>query len=712
MALRAAHIKHYRSIQATSVSPCAEFNVLIGKNNAGKSNILSAIELVFLHLQTGRVSGPLRVSRPQECFTDRDDTTSFQIGIEFDLPTETNEGLRKQLVKEAAHLERAVEQIKQHNTVYFVLEGASERNQSYLFVQYIGIGRLRSEGNNFVYDGIKLLSLTSGVAFELYKNVTSADSLRSDVRTIEEIRSGSNVPLRYVFDQVKSTGGRGLLGFPFGRSLGNELREQIESRAKSSSSLEEFQEGLAQVISETQEKVDAFEKREIDGEISAFAGGTRTQPVYAKWLMEQFGSTPLLHIRERKEPIGRQEAETFLQLKVRRKGPDKLLAIQATIRALLGVNVDAFQSERRGDSSAELDVDDFIVEANGAGIREALRLILDLELKPPKIVLIEEPEVHLHPGMARIVADYLRRRSRDIQVFLTTHSTDFVDAVSFQSVFLISRDAQNRTLCETVRADEGPAKISAELGLRYSTVFMYDRLAFVEGPSDEAVFREFASKLNIDLARSNVGFVHMMGVRNFAHYASEATMDLLSRRQIRIWFVADRDENDDQGVQRMIGRLGDRATLKVLERRELENYLLVPSAVKRFIEEKLRLACKDKVEVNLQQVQESLEKEAVALKEEVVRLRVERRLLTSVFLQTRATAGTIAERLERATAELSARAGRIDAETQAVKQELEQVWPQRALEIVPGSCYWKKSPRISESRIHLRRATRSAWLVS
>ncbi len=42
------------------------------------------------------------------------------------------------------------------------------------------------------------------------------------------------------------------------------------------------------------------------------------------------------------------------------------------------------------------------MEANGAGIREALRIILDLELERPAFALIEEPEVHLHPGLEKV----------------------------------------------------------------------------------------------------------------------------------------------------------------------------------------------------------------------------------------------------------------------------------------------------------------------
>jgi hypothetical protein len=78
----------------------------------------------------------------------------------------------------------------------------------------------------------------------------------------------------------------------------------------------------------------------------------------------------------------------------------------------------------------------------------------------------------------------------------------------------------------------------------------------------------------------------MGGASKFAHYAADATIELLSRRRIQMLFVVDRDEKDDSEIARMISKLGERATMLALRRREMENYLLVPSAVIDLIREK------------------------------------------------------------------------------------------------------------------------------
>jgi putative ATP-dependent endonuclease of the OLD family len=686
LGIRSVQIRGFRSIASSGLDKCGDLNILIGKNNAGKSNILGAIELVLLHLKQGRIAGSWPIARrPSSEFTDANVSTPLRIGVEFDLPRNINAELRERLTKEAPHLERSIEQIKAHDAIVFILAAAMDGDDGFLFVEQLAAGKLTSKGEDLAIEGsIRLLSVTKSVGLELYTNLMSARLLTADIESLQELSSERRLPYEFLLQQPKE---RRVSILPQYVRLRPELIRQLGPRVASASSREDIENGINQMIVETREKMHVIEKRETEGALAAFAGDSKSAPAYAEWLIEQFGSIPFLHIKERKEEIGRDEALTLLKLKTRRGGPERLETIQQTVRELLGVKLDAFEAETPAARSgaAEMDVDDFLIEANGAGIREALRIILDLELKNPKIVLIEEPEVHLHPGLSRVLAGYLREKSEEMQMFVTTHSTDFVDSVSFQYVFLVSRDARNRTSSQTVEAEEGALRIPAELGLRLSTVFMFDRLIFVEGPSDESVLRELAKKIQVDLTKANVGFVYMAGARNFAYFAAESTLELLSRRRIQMWFVTDRDENTDAETERMMERLGGRAKLKVLLKREIENYLLDGSAIVNFLEEKQRAGGISGPKPSREDVERVLTEQASGLREEVIRLRTERQLLTPVFLRTRTNIGTIEERIKNSITALGERLDKIEGVKSSITREIDESWAARALDYVPGT---------------------------
>lgn len=57
-------------------------------------------------------------------------------------------------------------------------------------------------------------------------------------------------------------------------------------------------------------------------------------------------------------------------------------------------------------------------------------LAILLNPTPPPVVCIEEPELGLHPDMIGPLADLLRSASEKMQLFVTTHSADLIDALS------------------------------------------------------------------------------------------------------------------------------------------------------------------------------------------------------------------------------------------------------------------------------------------
>src|SRR5437764_13310640 len=108
---------------------------------------------------------------------------------------------------------------------------------------------------------------------------------------------------------------------------------------------------------------------------------------------------------------------------------------------------------------------------------------------------------------------YLKHVSASCQVFATTHSTGFLDTSQLTNVYLVSKDGS--THVQLVTREEAETLVPKELGIRLSSLFMFDRLVFVEGQSDEDVIREWASILGVNLSQANVGFLPMHGVHNF-----------------------------------------------------------------------------------------------------------------------------------------------------------------------------------------------------
>ena len=92
----------------------------------------------------------------------------------------------------------------------------------------------------------------------------------------------------------------------------------------------------------------------------------------------------------------------------------------------LGQMVD--QNDKTYLTFKERDIDiELQLENMGAGILNVAHFLACLmELKENKILFIEEPELFLHPGLEKKLRDKFIRISDKIQIFITTHSREFV----------------------------------------------------------------------------------------------------------------------------------------------------------------------------------------------------------------------------------------------------------------------------------------------
>jgi len=316
---------------------------------------------------------------------------------------------------------------------------------------------------------------------------------------------------------------------------------------------------------------------------------------------------------------------------------------------------------------------------------------MDIEFQEPDLLLVEEPEIHLHPALETDMMRYLKKVSQSRQVFITTHSASFLDNAHIENIYLVTKaDSTSAHLLEQQQVEE---QVPMELGIRPSSLFIHDSLVFVESSTDEEILREWASKLGVNLSQSNVGFIKMGGARSFSYFAASSTLSFLANRQVKLWFLLDRDEKDDEDIAAIQDKLGDNAIARVLDKREIENYLLIPEVLRQQIAEKMVKTGTTDAPPSVERIEELLGEVADTLKEVTILKRVGKTICkpiyASVMQRSEELKDSSAE--EKLTEQIESWQNKIDDLKSSITTEVETeshalglIWNQSKLEIVPG----------------------------
>lgn len=221
----------------------------------------------------------------------------------------------------------------------------------------------------------------------------------------------------------------------------------------------------------------------------------------------------------------------------------------------------------------------------GGGIEQLLMVAtVLLTTGEDSALFIEEPESHLHAGAQRFLIERLFQGDR--QVFLTTHSPTFVNLSRPSSMYQV-RSSQRKTTIIRLEGPEMLGAMLADIGSRNSDVLLSNAVVFVEGPGDRDAFGALSKMLGVNLEELNVTVFPVGGGDQTDHKArvrSEVLAGISQKAPVPHLFVLDRDERSQAEVQKLQQTLG--AKVHLLQRRELENYLLVPRALLAAIREK------------------------------------------------------------------------------------------------------------------------------
>ncbi|MGQ3412054.1 ATP-dependent nuclease [Natrinema sp. LN54] len=190
-----------------------------------------------------------------------------------------------------------------------------------------------------------------------------------------------------------------------------------------------------------------------------------------------------------------------------------------------------------------------------AGSKEILTLITKIVLANghTDLLLVEEPELHLHPAAEKEILDLIVEEvegENGLQVLLSTHSSVFIHHLDVNNIYRINRQGDTEiepTDSKTIGAD------LRELGYEYAGMLQSEAVVIVEGVTDKIALEKIGPKYGIDFDECNIGVLVMDGSSRMVEH-SRPVARLLNIFNVPYLFVCDSDigrhfaDDDEQGI--------------------------------------------------------------------------------------------------------------------------------------------------------------------
>lgn len=221
----------------------------------------------------------------------------------------------------------------------------------------------------------------------------------------------------------------------------------------------------------------------------------------------------------------------------------------------------------------------------GFGMLQVIQLLTYLYLNKPQYLLIDEPDSHLHPHMQGILGTILQEIAKDIkaQIFIASHSPDFIDVFDSSNILLVDAGQNYRFLNEKEDMIDVLHKVGVHSISSVSRLLLAPHCFFVEDKYID-IYKAMDSICCWNIFNRKSCYRSIEGVNRFQTFNDlyHILHDILGR-QLKVFFVRDRDGL----LPKYLSKLKDHYSksgyknIFILERHEIENYLLDPSIIVR-----------------------------------------------------------------------------------------------------------------------------------
>ena len=177
----------------------------------------------------------------------------------------------------------------------------------------------------------------------------------------------------------------------------------------------------------------------------------------------------------------------------------------------------------------------------GLGLMNLVNLLINFKfyLKNKLFFFIEEPELFIFPGLQKKLRETFLEISKTNYVFITTHSPNFIGTSTENcSIYQIKKE-NNSTKVERI-SEENILEVFKELDLSLYDYILYDGIMFVEGLDDLNVFKIISD----EIFDPKFKIIQCYGKKNFRYYAEAEILHLLTESDLKYLFLLDLDRGN------------------------------------------------------------------------------------------------------------------------------------------------------------------------
>jgi len=207
--------------------------------------------------------------------------------------------------------------------------------------------------------------------------------------------------------------------------------------------------------------------------------------------------------------------------------------------------------------------------------------------KGTSLVVVDEPEIYLHPEVQRQLLGIIR----DIgaPAIMATHSSEIMAEAEPSDIVLVEKSKRTGERLRDVSSIQRSLDlVGSAQNITLTALARSRRVLFVEGDYDFKLLRRFARKFGLAELGAGLGLTPIES-GGFGSWERVTTLaagiaEVLGA-PLMIAAIYDRDYFCQEHVDHVVNTLSNALTFAhILSRKEIENYLLVPAALQRAME--------------------------------------------------------------------------------------------------------------------------------